>query len=978
MVSFLKKRIANGGGKSLTFQVGETFSVKPRIGMLNKNESRLVVFCFSPSEQKTYEQTITCYFNSSSSNAYNLHMRGLGFLPNLEFENQNMIFFKPTCVGTFACRSLVARNTSRIPIKFEACKIKKNGEELKKNLDAENSGIYSKRTSLTVIGTGTKAHIVADTKILDFGAVLVNTFVEKDITIFNPSDCDVFYDLEIFCIQKRSAVTGYLDGENLLNDCSLEQPNFEEIKVSNNLRESEFEILDTRDLFPARSNQILKIRACVRRQAEHEYRIYYRMKNQSKSADGMTSKLINSTESHKSEEFYHLFDIKATGVYPIVNVVDIRSDGHAKALLWHYFSLQQFNSILETVSDEKSFFSAAMPELEEDFDFPTDQVTGGDYKEPPSLDFNFGASPINSPPVVVNFSLMNPGVVPVEWVFYFPNDLEVEIENWADPGNYTEEQIHTNLILENNLFNISPKTGILHPGESVHIVMTYWHKFSGFHKLPVIFKLKNGISRTGKEIVPVSIGTHTPPIQKLRLSNQGLVNLSYVIDLAPLAKFKSVEHDFSIFSCNKETGTLHPGSVEFIDWIFRPLEVKEYSVDVPIITDDGQIAIITFVGQGLEEPEHNSQQTPKLIDKIPTVQKLCIQNQIGMLSEEHINFGNVPIGAQLKKIIFIRNISQNSELSFWWKFPRAAWGENPCIKVIPECGKLGPGESRICKLIFTPTMQISIYDLTIECHILNETEKAAFELFQEDVKMKQREGIFSIESRTTTASSKTLLGSAGKTKHSLRGSKFSPLPEILGKSGPALTNSVADLAVAEIGVVPPKVADSERIDMSNAPYEPQNIPLYVSIHAQSYTPDEFRILFNSYDTFYHQKATRYDSVNNLDAAFSNMYQKILHKNVLAQMLDEIIEDVEVQKLIEPEIVEPLQYFAQISTKKRNGILLIEELKNGSEEVRIGILSSNSFQTMIESILEETIFNLIQEANVAEFDITKECLMLLKN
>jgi hypothetical protein len=34
----------------------------------------------------------------------------------------------------------------------------------------------------------------------------------------------------------------------------------------------------------------------------------------------------------------------------------------------------------------------------------------------------------------------------------------------------------------------------------VHVVMTYSHEFAGVHKLPVIFKLKNGSTRAGRKI----------------------------------------------------------------------------------------------------------------------------------------------------------------------------------------------------------------------------------------------------------------------------------------------------------------------------------------------------------------------------------------------------------------------------------------------------------------------------------------------
>ncbi|KAJ3030918.1 UNVERIFIED_CONTAM: hypothetical protein HDU68_007279 [Siphonaria sp. JEL0065] len=1034
-----------GGGTPLALQGGAPFSVKPRIGMLNKNESRLVVFRFSPSEQKSYEQALKCYFNSSLSNTYDLQIRGVGFFPQLVFDNQNMLFFKPTCVGTLARRSFTARNTSRIKIKFEwkipnqyshfvsiepmrgvlepnksmqlQCIFAPNVEKnwvLKlpcyySLAPEENETLYesrNKRTTLTVVGTGTRAGIVAEPKLLDFDAILVNTIVEKEIVIFNPSDCDVFYDLEIYKVQPVKNEVDEEDGASSgdKNNNSSGQDVMEEVLVPNSVRESELEIMETTDIFPARSNHVLKLRACVRVQTDHEYRIYYKMKAQSKLAPAQ-SDLISFTNVLQSEQRFHLCDVRAIGVYPVVQVTDVRSEGLGKGLLWKFFSLRQFNQMLASVDISTANFSA-IQELEEEFDFPTESVTGGEYKEPPSLDFNFGAAPIGAKPAIVHVSLRNPGVVPVEWVYYFPNDLEVEIENWADPGDYTEEQLHTNLILDNSLFSISPKTGILNPGESAHITMSYSHKFPGLHKLPVIFKLKNGSTRAGKEIIlyfvgncipldqkclffpstrhvfePVSIGCIAPPIQSFRLANNGLVHLSYTIDLTPLKKFKQKEKDFDVFKCNKVSGSIPPGGVEFIKWIFRPLEAKEYAVDIPITTDDGQTTIITFVGQGLEEPLHHTNMNPKFDDAIPQVQILPMQNQIGIISKEHINLGDIPIGAQFREILTVRNISETQDLSFNWIFPYASWGIKPCVKVTPVSGRLGPGEARVCKLVFTPTHDAEICSSDIECQITNETEKAVYDKFQEDIRVAQREGRLVLDSRATTAHSKQMLGgSAGKAKHTLRGSKYNLLPDI---STPKEANSVPDLTVTEIAAVSHKPLETG-IDFNNIPAEPEIYPLFVTIHANIHPVDEFRNLFGSHDTFFGNTPCNYERIKESHPAFSDQEQKHLYKDLLATMLDDIIQDSEVQSLMFPENAGPLPYFAQITMNNRNGIIPVAETPELKVDAKVqekkmnanaAILSTPSFQNLLEDILESTLFNLVQEANALEFEITKDCLML---
>ena len=48
----------------------QVFSVKPKVGILQKNDSQLVVFRFSPSEAKFYEKSLKVFFNGSLTNDY--------------------------------------------------------------------------------------------------------------------------------------------------------------------------------------------------------------------------------------------------------------------------------------------------------------------------------------------------------------------------------------------------------------------------------------------------------------------------------------------------------------------------------------------------------------------------------------------------------------------------------------------------------------------------------------------------------------------------------------------------------------------------------------------------------------------------------------------------------------------------------------------------------------------------------------------
>ena len=47
-------------------------------------------------------------------------------------------------------------------------------------------------------------------------------------------------------------------------------------------------------------------------------------------------------------------------------------------------------------------------------------------------------------------------------------------------------------VMDNNLFEVSPRKGRLLPGESTAVTFTYQHVMVGTDRLPVLFKLSSG------------------------------------------------------------------------------------------------------------------------------------------------------------------------------------------------------------------------------------------------------------------------------------------------------------------------------------------------------------------------------------------------------------------------------------------------------------------------------------------------------
>lgn len=108
--------------------------------------------------------------------------------------------------------------------------------------------------------------------------------------------------------------------------------------------------------------------------------------------------------------------------------------------------------------------------------------------------------------------------------FLFPEDQQIELEYWAESGEFTQTELHQMKVQENRLFSISPRTGNLQPGQQRAVQFTYRldrhtkhvtvspfrhqclisdtlklnillflrHNFAGTYRLPVLLKVSHG------------------------------------------------------------------------------------------------------------------------------------------------------------------------------------------------------------------------------------------------------------------------------------------------------------------------------------------------------------------------------------------------------------------------------------------------------------------------------------------------------
>lgn len=182
--------------------------------------------------------------------------------------------------------------------------------------------------------------------------------------------------------------------------------------------------------------------------------------------------------------------------------------------------------------------------------------------------WDFGKVPIKngSKPRRITLTLKNIGGVPAEWRFKMPNDSEIKMEKWADPGKPSEEQAFEAHILSKKIFVIEQKSGMLNPGEQVDCSVLYYPKEVMKHHLNVFFQISNGkplllrfegqtLHRRAQlqmlkhtyQLPPVPIGLEWPITYPIEIKNLGITKLKYQIDTTQLDDLNAGNYDFQVF-----------------------------------------------------------------------------------------------------------------------------------------------------------------------------------------------------------------------------------------------------------------------------------------------------------------------------------------------------------------------------------------------------------------------------------------------
>lgn len=207
--------------------------------------------------------------------------------------------------------------------------------------------------------------------------------------------------------------------------------------------------------------------------------------------------------------------------------------------------------------------------------------------------WDFGKVPIRngSKPRKICLTLKNVGGVSSDWCFKMPNDSEIEMETWIDPGEPTEQQAFENHVLAKKIFTIEPRRGTLAPGEFMDVNVMYYPKEVMKHHLNIFFQIINGkplkirfegetlhrraqlqLIKHTYTLPPIPIGLEWPITYPIEIKNLGINRLKYQIDLSAMEELNARNYDFSVFDIKNPEGSLKSNETSHIVTSFRPLE----------------------------------------------------------------------------------------------------------------------------------------------------------------------------------------------------------------------------------------------------------------------------------------------------------------------------------------------------------------------------------------------------------------------
>ncbi|BBM98725.1 cilia- and flagella-associated protein 65 [Marchantia polymorpha subsp. ruderalis] len=727
------------------------FVVKPEQGLIPPGEFQLLTFRYDAGEPQKITDKVRCVLNHSAIDDLTFTLNASSHVPKLVLEKNGVMCFKPTAVGTRNTLYFVLRNASAIATEFEFQVPKKLAEvfiikpiagllrtgesvnvsicfipakahlyyckipvrafaHVEKAFIQDNGMAFENvqtreinRIQLIANGEGMVESIRIDPVHINFKHVVVGRPHKVQITLKNVSAGSLRYALSANgrnkskkdCVVSFDRPAGQLHGNTQLTVMVT----FHAYKV----HKFEFDVV------------------CSTFLPLQEMPQYTNLLPETDPLRFVHEESFPNAPSAKSA--YAL--LSAVAKYPCLNVAAVRGEGLSSPQLWRELQVRKLNAALALGRLNTQRSGEAVYEDLFCMGHPVDHER--------AFVFDFGAQLVSTNQSTVDLVIRSGNELPVSWRVRFWNDAEIDIENWVVPAAATNEERRYMLMRKFNLFHAEPRHGVIQPGEEQYLRLRYCHLMEGEHILPAILEVQYGrtthLELRGRSMVepprvlimdvdphflkPGTVGELNPPYQCVELCNRGPVDIDYELDTRALDKLRRDNFDFPVLSCQNPTGVVPALQSVLLNWVFQPLQARNYEVDLPVQVPEGEGRKLTLFARGVNPGESGElQDLERVANAPPDMWRSYDWPDVPViLTTELLDFHRVVELSDTHRLIAIQGLVDDCKVKFTW-FNSAAVEQNVrgTFTVFPATGIIEPRQQVLCKVQFTAGIQPQIFE----------------------------------------------------------------------------------------------------------------------------------------------------------------------------------------------------------------------------------------------------------------------------
>ena len=108
-----------------------------------------------------------------------------------------------------------------------------------------------------------------------------------------------------------------------------------------------------------------------------------------------------------------------------------------------------------------------------------------------------------------------------------------------------------------------------------------------------------------------------------------------------LEQISLTNYGFWVLDCLTPEGVLAPNKSFTTQWVFNPLEAREYIFNIKIDFKNREPAMITFVGHGFDKRDPTSDMSRSLIEHLDMNKQLNLDDRLASLTVDQIGRAHV-------------------------------------------------------------------------------------------------------------------------------------------------------------------------------------------------------------------------------------------------------------------------------------------------------------------------------------------------